>query len=172
MVVFETERLYLREMAQEDYGNLSEILQDEEVMYAYEHAFNDEEVQDWLDKQRKRYKKDGFGLWAIIHKETGAFIGQAGLTMQDVEGTPELEIGYLLKRKFWHQGFATEAAVGCKEYAFRVLNKHRVVSIIRDTNKSSQRVAERNGMSVEKTFVKHYYNMDMPHFVYSIHKNA
>ena len=81
-MILETKRLYLREMTQDDYGSLCKILQDEEVMYAYEHAFSDEEVQEWLDKQLARYREYGFGLWAVILKETDEMIGQCGLTMQ------------------------------------------------------------------------------------------
>lgn len=166
--ILETERTYLRELTLDDYDDLCEILQDKEIMYAYEHAFSDAEVQGWLDKQRERYKRDGFGLWAVIDKETEKFIGQVGLTLQLVEGQEELEIGYLIKRKYWHRGFATEAAVACKEYAFNLLNRDRVVSIIRDNNYASQRVAIRVGMQIEKMFVKRYNNMDMPHYVYAI----
>lgn len=53
-MVLETKRLYLRKMNQGDYDALCRILQDPEVMYAYEHAFSDEEVQDWLDRQIRR----------------------------------------------------------------------------------------------------------------------
>ncbi len=170
--ILETERTYLRELTLDDYDDLCEILQDKEIMYAYEHAFSDAEVQGWLDKQRERYKRDGFGLWAVIDKETERFIGQVGLTLQLVEGQEELEIGYLIKRKYWHRGFATEAAVACREYAFNLLKRDRVVSIIRDNNYASQRVAIRVGMKIEKMFVKRYYNMDMPHYVYAINKNT
>ncbi len=65
-MILETERLYLREMNQDDYGSLCRILQDEEAMYAYEGAFSDEEVQEWLDRQTARYQRWGFGLWAVI----------------------------------------------------------------------------------------------------------
>ena len=68
-MIFETERLYLREMNQSDFKALSKILQDEETMYAYEGAFNDEEVQEWLDRQISRYHKWDFGLWAVVLKE-------------------------------------------------------------------------------------------------------
>ena len=81
-MIFETERLYLREMNQSDFKALSKILQDEETMYAYEGAFNDEEVQEWLDRQISRYHKWDFGLWAVVLKETDEMIGQCGLTMQ------------------------------------------------------------------------------------------
>ncbi|WP_347401799.1 GNAT family N-acetyltransferase [Candidatus Enterococcus murrayae] len=60
--MIETERLYLRELQQSDIGSLSKILQDDQTMYAYEGAFDDKEVQDWLDKQLANYRRDGFGL--------------------------------------------------------------------------------------------------------------
>jgi len=65
-MIFETERLYLREMDQRDYEALCKILQDDETMYAYEGAFSNEEVQEWLDRQIFRYRKWGFGLWAVV----------------------------------------------------------------------------------------------------------
>lgn len=69
-MILETERLYLREMRQSDYKALCMMLQDEDVMYAYEHAFDDAEAKEWLDRQLNRYREDGFGLWAVILKET------------------------------------------------------------------------------------------------------
>lgn len=163
-----TKRLFLREMSQCDFSSLCGILQDEEVMYAYEHAFSDEEVQEWLDKQLCNYERFGFGLWAVILKENNKMIGQCGLTMQNCNGRQELEIGYLLNKAYWHKGYALEASIACKEYAFSVLNAKSVCSIIRDTNIPSQRVAIRNGMKLTERFTKHYYNMDMPHLVFSI----
>ena len=167
-MILETERLYLRKMEQSDYSALCKILQDEEVMYAYEHAFSDEEVQEWLDRQRKRYEDYGFGLWLVVLKDTDEVIGQCGLTMQECNGKKVLEIGYLFQKAYWHKGYATEAAVACKKYAFETLNAKEVFSIIRDNNIPSQKVAKRNGMKVVDQFVKHYYGMDMPHLVFSI----
>lgn len=168
--ILETKRTVLREMTQEDYPELCEILQDAEAMYAYEHAFSDAEVQEWLNKQMENYESFGVGFWAVIDKDSGRVIGQVGLLAQNIGGKEELEIAYLLKRKYWHKGYATEAAIACKEYAFNILNKNRVVSIIRDNNHSSQRVAQRVGMKLEGQIVKHYYNIDMPHYIYAIEK--
>lgn len=169
-MILETDRLYLREMNLSDFNSLCDFLQDPQVMYAYEHAFSNNEVQAWLDNQIIRYKKYGIGLWAIIKKDTNEFIGDCGLTYQDFNGKDVLEIGYHLQRKFWHQGFATEVAIACKEYAFDKLNANEVFSIIRDNNIPSQKVALRNGMNICGSFVKHYYNMDMPHIVFSVKK--
>lgn len=170
-MILETERLYLREMTAADYPPLCRILQDEEVMYAYEHAFDDTEVQNWLNRQIERYRHDGFGLWAVIRKKDGEMIGQCGLTMQDCNGRQVPEIGYLFQKTYWHQGYATEAAVACKNYAFDVLKTDEVFSIIRDTNTASQNVARRNGMTVTDRLVKHYYGMDMSHLVFSVRRD-
>ena len=128
-MILETQRLTLREMTQDDYADLCKILQDKEVMYAYEHAFSDEEAQGWLDNQLRRYQEDGFGLWAVVLKDTGEMIGQCGLTMQELGDRRVVEVGYLFQKAYWHQGYATEAAVACKEYAFRELKVEEVFSI-------------------------------------------
>lgn len=171
--ILETDRLILRELEYNkfDYAGLSSILQDKETMYAYEHDFSDDEVNQWFNNQINRYKTYGFGLWACILKENNEFIGQCGLTIQKVDkkiydSYDLLEIGYLFNKNYWHKGFAIEAAIACKNYAFNVLKEKRVYSIIRDNNKSSQKVAIRNGMKIIDNIVKHYYNMDMPHYIF------
>ena len=169
-VILETERLYLREMTQDDFPSLCNILQDEETMYAYEGAFTDSEAQEWLDRQRARYQKWGFGLWAVILKDNGKMIGQCGLTMQPWKEEEVLEVGYLFERSHWHKGYATEAATACKQYAFDVLQAKDVCSIIRDTNTASQQVAVRNGMTIEDTWTKHYRGVDMPHYRYVVRR--
>lgn len=169
-MILETERLNLREIDQSDFRALCNILQDPNAMYAYEGAFSDEEVQEWLDRQILRYKKWGFGLWAVILKETGEMIGQCGLTMQPWKDGEVLEIGYLFNRAFWHKGYATEAAKACKRYAFEVLKAEEVCSIIRDTNISSQKVALRNGMKKKDSLVKHYKGVDTPHYRFAVYR--
>lgn len=171
MKILETERLVLRTMDQSDVPALCRTLQDEKAMVAYEHAFSDAEVHQWLDRQLQRYQDDGFGLWAVLLKETGEWIGQCGITMQDCGGKWVKEVGYLFERAYWHHGYATEAAVACRDYAFEQLGADEVYSIIRDTNTASQNVAKRNGMTVRGQFVKHYYNVDMPHLIYSIRRS-
>lgn len=167
-MILETKRLRLREITQTDYKALSQILQDEETMYAYEGAFSDKEVQEWLDRQIRRYKKWGFGLWAVILKETGDFIGQCGLTIQPWKDQEVLEIGYLFQRAHWHKGYAAEAAKACKKYAFEILKAPEVCSIIRDTNIPSQKVALRNGMHPTDHWTKHYKGIAMPHDRYTV----
>ncbi|MBT9778022.1 GNAT family N-acetyltransferase [Clostridium sp. MCC353] len=170
--ILETDRLILREMEQTDYEALCRMLQDREVMYAYEHSFSDEEAHQWLERQIQRYREFGYGLWAVVLKVENRMVGQCGITRQDCDGKQVLEVGYLFEKAYWHRGYATEAAIACKEYAFDQLGADEVYSIIRDNNVASQKVAERNGMECRGMFVKHYYNMDMPHLIFSVKQKA
>lgn len=167
-IILETERLILREMNKSDYADICKMLKDEQVMYAYEHAFSDEEAVQWIERQMSRYKQYGFGWWAVILKDNGKLIGQCGLTMQPCGDSEKLEVGYMFCKEYWKKGYATEAAVACKEYAFDKLKAESVCSIIRENNIPSQNVAIRNGMTVTDRVIKHYYGMDMPHLVYSV----
>ena len=169
-MILTTPRLALRQLTGEDYAALCAMLQDREVMYAYEHAFSDQEAHEWLERQLQRYRTYGFGLWAVTEKDSGAVIGQCGITMQDWNGRQVPEIGYLFRRDSWHHGYAIEAARACRDYAFRELAMPMVFSIIRDNNYPSQRVAIRNGMSLRGRMVKHYYHMDMPHLVFAVER--
>lgn len=169
-MILKTQRLALRELEQADFQDLADMLQNPKVMYAYEHSFSDQDVQIWLDRQRKRYDEYGFGLWAVEWKATGQMIGQAGLTMQPYGEREVLELGYLLKEDFWGYGYATEAAEGCKEYAFQVLKQSRVYSIIKADNVRSIHVARRIGMEKESEFFTQYFYGRMLHTLYSVQR--
>ncbi|MDR3052049.1 MAG: GNAT family N-acetyltransferase [Oscillospiraceae bacterium] len=171
-MIYETDRLYTREMTPDDYLALTPMLQDAELMAAYEHAFSDEECREWLNRQLDRYKAYGYGLWAVVLKETGAMIGQCGLAAQTFDGRQVLEIGYLFQKNHWHKGYAAEAAQGCKRYAFEKLGAQEVWSIIRDTNIASMNVAIRNGMTIRGRYIKHYYGVDMPHYGFAARNRA
>ena len=163
----ETERLLIREMQQSDFDALCRILCDEEVMRAaYESAFSPDEAQNWLNRHLKRYEDYGFGLWAVVLKETNEMIGQCGLTLQQWKEKELLEIGYLFQKAYWHRGYAAEAAIACREYAFTVLDADSVCSMIRDTNIASQNVAVRNGMKIIDKAAKNFRNTKMNFFLY------
>ena len=170
--MIQTARLTLRELQDFDFGDLQELLQDPAVVYAYEHDFTNEDVRCWLDRQKGRYARYGFGLWAVILTQTGEWIGQAGLTMQPYEGEEVLEIGYLLKKRFWHRGYAREAAEAIRRYAFETLGARRVHAIIKTDNLPSIRVAEAIGMKREKTFTARYYHGDTPHYLYTVRRDT
>ncbi|MFG6476565.1 GNAT family N-acetyltransferase [Microbacterium sp. P06] len=164
----ETDRLVLRELGPSDLGALTAILSDAETMVAYEGPFDRTEVATWLARQERRYVEDGFGLWAVTLRETGELIGQCGPTRQVIEGESMVEVGYLFNRRWWHQGFAIEAARASRDWGFHNLPVDRVCSKVRDTNLPSMNVAIRNGMTPRRRIVTHYRGVDMPHLVFEI----
>ena len=169
-MILETGRLLLREMDFFDRPAIAAILQDRQAMYAYEHAFSDKEVNAWIAQQLQRYAEYGFGLWAVADRSSGTVIGQCGITMQSCPDRLVPEVGYLFRRSAWGHGYATEAAIACRDYAFHRLGLPEVFSLIRDNNYPSQRVALRNGMSLRGRFVKHYYGMDLTHLIFSVRR--
>jgi diacylglycerol kinase (ATP) len=108
------------------------------------------ESEAWITRNRNRCTKDGHGLWAMVLKANGELIGDCGLVVQEVDNTDEIEIGYHLRRDHWNQGFATEAARACRDFAFAHLSANRLISPIRPENLRSRRVAEKNGMTMWK----------------------
>lgn len=81
-----------------------------------------------------------------------------------------METGYILKKEFWHNGYAYEGAKALIEYAFDVLQEKQVIAEIRPTNTSSQKVAKKLGMKVIGNFVKIVHGKEMLHLIYSIEK--
>lgn len=149
-VILETERLRLREFQPEDADALQKVLGDPVAMQFYPEPLDRVQVEAWLARNRERYALDGFGLWAIVLKQSQELIGDCGCVLQEVEGQNEIEIGYHVRRDIWGQGYATEAARACMKYAFRQLSAERVISMIRPENLRSRRVAEKNGLTCER----------------------
>ncbi len=95
----------------------------------------------------------GYGLFSVILKETGELIGDCGLEqMEDMGGA---ELGYDFRSDFWNQGYATEAAIAVRDYAFEVLKLPLLISLIRVGNLASKRVAEKVGMTLTEEFTRY-----------------
>lgn len=165
--VLETERLRLRELTVKDVGNLQGIFSDPEAMRYYPSTFDVERTQQWIQWNRESYQANGYGLWALEDKHTSEFLGECGITIQNVEGAPEDEIGYHVLRTHWNKGYASEAAQACRDHAFTKLGKDRLISWMIPDNLPSRRVAEKIGMSLEKEVVN---NRGTASVVYAIHK--
>ena len=163
-----TDRLILREMGPDDLPALAAIMGDAQTMTAYEGPFDSSELATWLARTQQRYSEDGFALWAVTLRETGEMIGQCGPSRQVIDGESMIEVGYLFNRRWWHQGFALEAARASRDWAFHHLPIDVVCSKIRDTNLASMNVAIRNGMTVRRRTVTTYRGVDMPHLVFEI----
>lgn len=165
--ILTTERLKLRRMTHDDVGNLSEIFSDPIAMKYYLSTKNEDETLAWIDWTLESYANDGIGLWIVEDKLTGEFLGQCGIVPQDINGTMEMEIGYLFARRAWGNGFATEAAKACKKYGFDQLKRSKLISIIDPRNCPSIKVAERIGMTMEKQTQKFHKVI----LVYSVYRH-
>ncbi len=168
-IFLKAERFYLRYITQNDFKELQAILQNKEVMYAWEYDFSNEDVQDWINNNLERYKKYNLGFFIIIEKTSGKVLGQAALMPDLVNGNKYYEIGYILKKEYWHQGFATEAAKALVHYAFNTLRLEEVIFEIRPENFASRKVAENLNAKICGDFIKNVRGKKMVHLIYKLH---
>ena len=149
----ESERLFFRKIRLSDFNSWLEFHKNP---ITSKHWISDKkdaetECRKWYEKQFYRYENDMGGMNALIEKKSNKLIGHCGLLMQTVDNVSELEIGYSLLPDFWNQGFATEAAKKCKNFAFESCLSNSLISIISLTNIESKNVALKIGMSLDKT---------------------
>lgn len=166
-IITESSRLILREMTQEDFPLLCAMLQNPEVMYAWERTFSDKEVREWIDRNRVRYRSCGCGYWLAFDRTSGKNIGQIGILPEEIEGKKQFGAGWILCRECWGNGYAAEGGKACLDYAFRELGVPRVIADIRPSNHRSVRVAERLGMEAMGIYDKAVGGKIMPHRIYS-----
>jgi RimJ/RimL family protein N-acetyltransferase len=149
-----TGRLAFREMTVDDLDDMAALLGDPEVMRYYPRPKDRAEALAWITRNRERYEHDGFGLWVLTHADTGAFVGDCGLTLQTVEGAVDVEVGYHVRADLQGRGYATEAAAACRDHARDALGTKRLIAIIHPANVPSQRVAQKIGLAYERDAVK------------------
>ena len=167
-IFLETNRIILRYMTKNDFGDLKMMLQNPKVMYAWEKAFNENEIHQWLDKNLKMYEKYDLGYFIIEDKNTGEITGQAALMPDSINNKKYYEIGYILKEEHWHKGYAAEAARVLAEYAFKDLKLEEIIFEIRPNNTKSRKVAEKMGAKICGTFTKTVFEKEMEHLIYAL----
>ena len=147
----ESERIVFRELIANDVENIQQIFSDPVAMEFYPSTKSVKETEEWINWNRKLYMETQVGLWALIEKSSGNFLGQCGLVLQnDVAGNNEFEIGYLLVRKYWGKGYAGEAALAVKQFALSEFGLDRIISLIAPENSQSLKVAEKIGFTYEQ----------------------
>ncbi len=152
MQILETDRLVLRHLERADLDDLHALYADPEIRrYFPDGTLTREETLEeleWFLDGHPEHRQ--LGLWATIHKPTGGFIGRCGLLPWTIEGRPEVEVAYLLAKRYWGQGLATEAARAIVHHACAHLGYERLICLIDPANAASIRVAERIGMRLER----------------------
>ncbi len=152
VTILETDRLILRHLALDDLDSLYALYMDPEIIRFIPDASRTyEETRIEIEWHMHGWPgRPELGLWATIHKETGAFIGRCGLLPWTIDGQAEVEVAYLISRACQGQGLATEAAQAILNYGFETLGLSRLVCLIDAENLASIRVAEKIGMRLRK----------------------
>ena len=151
-MILETDRLILREYTPDDFDALYEIIADSETMKHYPAPFDKEKTMGWIMWNLENYEKYGFGLWAVTLKKTGEFIGDCGVTIQNIDGEMLPEIGYHIHKKYWGRGFAKEAAQATRDWVFQNTQYDIIYSYMKYTNVASYATAMANGMKKVKEY--------------------
>jgi RimJ/RimL family protein N-acetyltransferase len=148
-----TPRLTLREMTDADLDDMAALLGDDDVMRYYPRPMSRSDARDWIARNQRRYRVHGFGLWIVSLRGSGEFVGDCGLTLQQVDGVDELEVGYHVRPGLQGNGYGTEAAAAARDFARDVLGARRLIAIINPLNVPSRRVAAKIGLAEEKRAV-------------------
>ena len=150
-MILETPRLILRPFVADDLDRLAELMANKDFMRFSMGQLTREETQErFLDKVIG-WDRDGLpSQFAMIMPSTGTLLGYCGFFHHEVDGKMEIEIGYRLDSNFWNRGLVTEAARAVRDHGFRDLKLNYVISLIHPENIPSRRVAEKNGMMLER----------------------
>jgi ribosomal-protein-alanine N-acetyltransferase len=145
----ETARLILRPWRDRDREPFATMSADPEVMKHLLPFASSKAANAWIDRQQAHLDTHGFCFWALELKETGEFIGAAGLLRVGYEAhfTPAVEVGWRIVRRFWGQGLAPEAATGAIDFGFKQLGLLEIVANTVTANTNSRRVMEKLGMT-------------------------
>ena len=149
----ETIRLILRPYTADDFDALFEILSDPETMAHYPRPYDAAGVRRWIDWNIGNYQTYGFGLWAVVLKETGQFIGDCGITMQNIDGVQLPELGYHIHKAHWRKGYAKEAASVVRDWFFNNTAFDALYSYTKSTNIASIATAASVGMRKQKLYI-------------------
>ena len=150
--ILQTERFILREYTPDDFDGLYAILSDPETMKHYPKPYDENGTMRWLNWSFDNYRKYGFGLWAIELVSNGQFIGDCGITMQNIDGQMLPEIGYHINKNYWRQGYAKEAATAVRDWLFENTDFDAVYSYMKYTNVASYSTAAAVGMKKIKEY--------------------
>ena len=148
-----TERLLLRQWRLEDLPLFAALNADPEVMAHFPATLRPDESDAFAERIRGLIAEHGWGFWAVERKADGAFLGFVGLHQpDDLPFAPCTELGWRLARPFWGQGYATEAARACRDFAFEALGIEELVAFTAVGNARSQAVMRRLGMVEDGLF--------------------
>jgi ribosomal-protein-alanine N-acetyltransferase len=150
----ETDRLIIRDLQPDDVAALVALWTDPDVTAHMGGPRVEAELREILEADLQSPSADPFDLWPVEEKATGQVVGDCGFLEKGVDGQQEIELVYVLAKSVWGKGYATEAAVALRNYAFQHMGLTRLISLIDPENTASERVALKSGMRYEKDTVR------------------
>lgn len=151
-----TDRLHLRSWLDEDVKTIYEMIQDTAVSYYLKHVRLDEYpvLQKMAESANKSIEENGYGYFVCELKDTGEIIGLVGLNYIHLDDShfPCYTVSWILGKKYWKKGYATEAAQRLIVFGFENCQMSRICACTAMGNISSKRVMERIGMQLVDTF--------------------
>jgi ribosomal-protein-alanine N-acetyltransferase len=158
MIILTTERLILRHLEPDDLDALYMLYRDPDMRQFYpDGTLTREDTQkeiEWFLHGHPLHPE--LGLWAIVDRKTGEFLGRCGLLPWNIEGTDEVEVAFMIRKERWREGLATEAARGIIKHAREVLGLKRLVCLVVPGNMASAGVAVKLGMAMEREFTDEF----------------
>lgn len=153
---FKTQRLIFRELTPSDAEGIYELDSNPEVhRYLGNNPVTSmKQCHAVIEHVTKQYEKNGIGRWAVILKETGEFIGWAGLKLEsNVNGHEQFyDLGYRFIQKHWGKGYASEVAQAWVDYGFNVMKLEKINATVNADNLASKKVLEKVGLRFVEAF--------------------
>lgn len=145
-IVWQTERLLIRQFQEDDFEEYFSLESDPEVMkYISGKPRTRLEAKERFTEQCKQYPQDpGFGVWAVCLKAEPFLIGTCNLNF--IPDTAIRHIGYKLRVEQQGKGFATELSVGLLQYGFKVCGLSELSAVCNPANKASEKVMQKTGL--------------------------
>lgn len=170
-IILETERLLFRRLIPQDLDRLFALYSDKETRQYFpdgtDGTLSYEETKEELEWFLNGHPDHPeLGLWATIYRPNNEFIGRCGLLPWTIEGRAEVEVAYLLDKRYWRRGLGTEAAQALLQYGFERLQLSRLICMVDPDNYASAKVATNIGMTLEKEM----QDEQGPYLLFSINK--
>jgi [ribosomal protein S5]-alanine N-acetyltransferase len=151
--VIETERLFIRKFTPADLQEFSEILADPKTMSFWPQPYSFDGARAWIERNLQSYAESGFGRYVVVLRQTGEIIGDCGIVKMSLSGQEVYDFGYIIHHPYWRKGYAEEAAIAVRDYAFEQIKLPMLHANMPWNHHGSIRVAEKLGMKKIGEFI-------------------
>jgi len=158
-IIIKTDRIIMRQFRPDDREVLHRITHEPDIMkyFPSRSAWPIDKVDRYFSYQSAHWQRFRYGHWALTMIKGGRFFGWCGLEF--LPDTEETEVGFMLSKKFWGNGYATESATAAVKFGMDQIGLKEIIGLAHPENKSSQRVLEKSGLSLKRR--ASYFGMEM-----------